>query len=301
MTPTQTIELHAADTRILVCPAVGGAIARFMFRDLDILRRAPDAAIHDKLVRQMGSYPLVPYSNRIGNGRLVVGKETYSLRPNFAPEPHAIHGFGWQRDWQVGARTPTSLELSLRHAPDMDWPFACEALQIFQLEGDALTVSLTVRNTDTRAQPVGLGFHPYFTLTPGLHLQTGWTSMWKMGEDKLPVERGPVPASADFSQLRPVEGWKIDHCFSGWDRHALLDYPTHRVVLTASEPCSNIVVYAPNDGRGFIAMEPVSNTNNAFAMAARGVTDTGMRMLAPGATFSVSMTIAVTSGRPARG
>ncbi len=301
MTNAQSHELQAADTRVLICPAIGGAIARFSIRGSEILRRASDAAIADKLVRQMASYPLVPYSNRIGNGRLVVGKESFSLRPNFAPEPHAIHGFGWQREWQVGSRSATSLELSLAHPPDADWPFSCEARQQFTLAGDTLTVALTVRNTDARAMPAGLGFHPYFTLAPGLHLQTEWQSMWKMGEDKLPLGRVPIPADADFSQLRPVEGWKIDHCFSGWKRHALLDYPTHRVVLTASEPCSNIVVYAPNDGRGFIAMEPVSNTNNAFAMAAGGVADTGTRMLAPGDAFAVTMTIAVSSNRPARG
>jgi aldose 1-epimerase len=301
MTSIPTHDLQAADTRVLICPDIGGAIARFTFRDTDILRRAPESAIAGKLVRQMGSYPLVPYSNRIGSGRLVAGKESFSLRPNFPPEPHAIHGFGWQREWRVGGRSATSLELLLAHAPDVDWPFACEARQLFTLAGDALTLALTVRNTDSRAMPAGLGFHPYFTLTPGMHLQTEWSSMWKMGDDKLPVARVPVPVDADFSQLRPVEGWKIDHCFSGWKRHALLDYPTHRVTLTASEPCSNIVVYAPNDGRGFIAMEPVSNTNNAFAMAAQGTPDTGMRTLAPGESFSVSMTIASASGRPARG
>jgi aldose 1-epimerase len=301
MTSTNTLELHAANTRVLICPDIGGAIARYTFRDTDVLRRAPDAAIADRLVRQMGCYPLVPYSNRIGDGRLVVGKEVFALRPNFSPEPHAIHGFGWQHAWRTGNHSATSLALNLVHVPDMDWPFACEASQQFRLDGDTLTVALSVRNTDARAMPVGLGFHPYFTLTPGLRLQTEWKSVWKMGEDKLPVAQVPVPADADFSQLRPVEGWKIDHCFSGWKRHALLDYPSHRVTLSASEPCSNIVVYAPNDGRGFIAMEPVSNTNNAFAMAARGVTDTGMRMLAPGETFTVSMAIAVDANRPARG
>ncbi len=301
MTNLQSHTLQTADTRVLICPAIGGAIARFSFRGIEILRRAADAAIADKLVRQMASYPLLPYSNRIGHGRLVVGKESFSLRPNFAPEAHAIHGVGWQREWRTGNRTQMSLELLLAHTPDADWPFAFEAGQLFSLTGDALTVALTVRNIDTRAMPVGLGFHPFFIITPGLHLQTEWKSMWAMGDDKLPVGRVPVPVDADFSQLRPVEGWKVDHCFSGWQRHALLDYPTHRVALTASEPCSNIVVFAPNDGRGFIAMEPVSNTNNAFAMAANGVTDTGMRMLAPGDAFTVSMTIAVSSNRPARG
>ena len=147
--------------------------------------------------------------------------------------------------------------------------------------------------------PAGLGFHPYFPLIPSTHLQTGWKGMWKMGGDSLPTELGPVPPEADFSQLRPVTGWKVDHCFTNWTRRAVLDYPTYRMQLDASEACRQIVVFAPNDGRNFIALEPVTNINNAFALAAKGVADTGIRMLATGEKLDISMTITL-SGRAAR-
>ena len=103
---------------------------------------------------------------------------------------------------------------------------------------------------------------------------------------------------ADFSQLRPVSNWKVDHCFTGWSRRAVLDYPTHRMQLDASEDCRQIVVFAPNDGRNFIALEPVTNINNAFALAAKGIKDTGMRLLAANERFEISTSITL-SGRAA--
>lgn len=292
------VQLKNSDSLVTLCPEIGGAIARFTWKGHDILRRAPDNAIAEKLVRQMGVYPLVPYSNRIAQAKLIVGEKTFSLRPNFLQEPHAIHGFGWQRGWKVVKRNADSAELNLQHMPDIDWPFACEATQVVRLSSNALHLSLAVKNKDTRAMPAGLGFHPYFPLTPGTHLQTEWRGMWQMDTDSLPTTLSPVPTEADFSQLRPVSNWKVDHCFTGWSRRAVLDYPTHRMQLDASEACRQIVVFAPNDGRNFIALEPVTNINNAFALAASGVADTGMRMLATNETFEISMTMSL-SGRAA--
>lgn len=297
---TTIVQLQRGPSQVTLCPEIGGAIARFTWNGHDILRRAPDSAVTEKQVRRMGVYPLVPYSNRIGQAKLIVGEQTFSLRPNFLQEPHAIHGFGWQRAWKVEKRSADSALLRLVHTPDADWPFACEASESIRVTENALQIALTVQNHDKRTMPAGLGFHPYFPLIPGAHLQSDWKAMWKMGADSLPTELGPVPPEADFSQLRPLAGWKVDHCFTGWSRRAILDYPTHRMQLDASEACRQIVVFAPNDGRNFIALEPVTNINNAFALEAKGVADTGTRMLLPGESFEASMSITLT-GRAARG
>jgi aldose 1-epimerase len=285
--------LQSGESEAVLCPEVGAAIARYTWRGHDILRRAPDAAISDGLVRQMGVYPMVPYSNRIGQAKLTVGDQTFLLRPNFSQEPHAVHGFGWQRSWQIANHREDLIELSLKHAPDIDWPFACEATQVAKLTPDSLTLTLSVKNTDARPMPAGLGFHPYFPLDASTRLQSAWNGVWKMGADSLPTELCPVPTEANFSESRSLGGWKVDNCFTGWNRRAILDYATHRVQITASDACRNIVVYAPNDGRNFIALEPVTNINNAFALQAQGVANTGTRMLARGESFEISMSISV--------
>ena len=81
--PVKIVQLLNGESRVTLCPEIGAAIARFTWKGHDILRPAPDKAIVEKLIRQMGSYSLVPYSNRIGQAKLIVADQTFSLRPTF--------------------------------------------------------------------------------------------------------------------------------------------------------------------------------------------------------------------------
>ena len=292
------IELQHGRGRVLVCPEIGGAIARFRWGGRDILRPVSDAAIAAGEVRQMGVFPLAPYSNRVARAQLLANGQAFALRPNFPGEPHSLHGFGWQRPWRVAAQTEQRVVLALEHQPDDDWPFACRLVQRIVLEDRILRLQLTLTNTDSRPMPAGLGFHPFFPIDDALHLQTGWQGMWQMGEDRLPTEHTAVPPRADFSSPRPVRGWVVDHCFTGWNRSAALQYARHTVLIEAGESAPNIVCFVPGDGRPFIALEPVSNINNAHALAARGVPDTGLQILQPGASFEIAMSLSV-EGNPA--
>lgn len=289
--PAGTLELAQGQCRVLVSPETGGAIARYTWRDVDILRPAPDSAIRERQVRLMACYPLVPYSNRIALARLPFAGAIHELRPNFPPERHAIHGVGWQRPWRVRRSAASGLELELEHAPGADWPFRFEAWESFTLSARGLELRLGIRNTDARAMPAGLGWHPYFPVRPELRLQAEWLGVWKMGEGSLPTEHAPVPPEFDFRIPRLAAGWKVDHCFTGWKRHATLDYADHRVELEAGEALDRIVCFAPGDGRDFVALEPVSHVNNAFTLAAAGRRDTGMRVLAPGDSWEVAIAI----------
>ena len=286
-----TLHLQHADSLVTLCPEIGGTIARFSWRGIDILRPAPETAIREGTVRQMACYPLVPYSNRIGHADLIVAGQRHRLRANAPPEPHALHGFGWQRAWQVLVHEENSAKLQLVHLPDQDWPFACEATQRVRLTDNTLHLSLAVRNTDAQPMPAGLGVHPYFPISAETCLQSSWTGMWRMNEEMLPTDFVAAPPETDFSTSRALGGWKVDNCFTGWSRLAALDYATHRVRLEASEACAQIVCFAPDDGRNFIALEPVTNVNDAFALHARGILATGIRELNPGESLEIAMSI----------
>ena len=49
----------------------------------------------------LGSFAMVPFCSRITSGRFDYRGKSVQLAPNFPPEPHAIHGFGWQSRWQI--------------------------------------------------------------------------------------------------------------------------------------------------------------------------------------------------------
>ena len=293
MTSPLSVELRNMHSVVEVCPATGGTLARFMWRGIDILRPAPAAAIAENRVRQMACYPLVPYSNRIAHAVLPMEGREFHLRANAPPEVHALHGFGWQRPWQVVEQTAHAVKLALAHAPDEDWPFACDAMQRIELLEDRLTINLSVQNIDTRDMPAGLGLHPYFPLAPEATLQATWEKMWTMDAGMLPGELIALTSDNDFHLARPVASWKVDNCFTGWSGRAVLGYATHQVLLDAGESCRNLVCFAPNDGRNFIALEPVTHVSNAFVLAARGIADTGMKILKPGQSFGISLSIQV--------
>jgi aldose 1-epimerase len=290
---TPLVQLTHGKLAATIAPEIGGAIARLKLGELDILRPTPDTAIEEKLIRQMASYPLVPYSNRIVNARLKFEGREHVLQRNFGSELHAIHGVGWRRAWQTKSSSPTHLQLTLNHEPDADWPFHLSAIQRFDLTANALRVELTLTNTGTTPMPAGMGFHPFFPRAENTTLETRWQGMWTMSEAKVPIEHRTIPADADYSKSRPIGGWRIDNCFTGWSGKAVLGYATHRTELTATRGFGHCVCFVPADNRPFIALEPVSHIVDAFNLAERGQKDTGMRVLKPGESWAESMTIRV--------
>ena len=117
-------------------------------------------------------------------------------------------------------------------------------------------------------------------------------AVWLTDETYLPTERVPCPdhwnlsAGADVD----VDGLLCDNQFEPWNRRARIVWPEENmsVALAASEGLERLVVYAPK-GEDFFCVEPVSHMTGAFNRAADGEANTGMRLLAPGESWCVSM------------
>src|SRR5689334_14668893 len=106
--PAGLVELAAGALRLRLAPRVGGAIAALHEQHgderLDWLRpaTAEDLARGDPFA--MGSFPLLPWCNRIRDsrarfaGRDIAIAATHPARPS---GKHALHGLGWLRPWRV--------------------------------------------------------------------------------------------------------------------------------------------------------------------------------------------------------
>src|SRR5207237_7439552 len=88
-------ELHAGALRLSLRPDLGGSIAGLWHRDTPILRSTEPAAL--AAARRAASYPLVPYSNRLGYRRFRWKGHDHTTQPNFDDSPHSLHGIGWLR------------------------------------------------------------------------------------------------------------------------------------------------------------------------------------------------------------
>lgn len=275
------LELRAGELRLHLRPDLGGCIAGLWLGELPVLRSVDGAALPS--VRESASYPLLPYSNRLGYRRFHWRGRDHGVRDNFPGSPHALHGLAWQRAWSVDAASDTDAELVLRHTPDEDWPFAFEARQRFVLTPQALRVELQVRNDESQPAPMGLGWHPYFPKRERSRLHAELKERWEADPTKLPTRRVAQPGiDADVAHL------EFDHCFEGWVGAARIRDEKLSVKLASS--LDRLVVYTPPH-EPYFAVEPVSHVNNAINMAEPG--QHGLRTLGPGESTTAWMTLEV--------
>ena len=298
---TDALLLAAGGALVELAPTTGGAIARFVHRDVDVLRPVSDAARADGSVRGYACYPLVPYSNRIANAQLVFEGRTHALERNFGDHPHSIHGVGWQRPWRVVAHDAASTLLAFDHTLEAEadkraWPWPFRATQQFVLAADrsgaTLSVRITISNTGATPFPFGLGFHPFFPRTAATELGFRADAAWETDATQLPTARVATPAAWRFDPPRAVDPVALDNVFTGWCGEAMLVDRARGVATTlgADSAASFLVVYVP-PARDFLAVEPVTHMTDAFNRAAGSESGTGSLTLAAGGAFSCTMRI----------
>ena len=280
------VTLRCADMLCEIKPELGGCIAGLWLAGIPVLRSTPAQDLHS--VRQSASYPLVPFSNRVGHATLQWQGTDHPLIKNYPPDPHAIHGVGWERAWTVLETSDRFALLSYEHKADASWPFDFDTSQAFKLEAGALEMSLSITNQSPVSAPVGLGWHPYFIKRPGSRVHFDATGRWEMGADQLPTHRtGSTGLDGDCAAL------EVDHCFDGWSGVVQLVDGVLNTRVASS--LSRLVVYTTPE-RDTIAIEPVSHVNDAMnRMAQTGASaqELGVCILLPGQTFSCEMRIEV--------
>jgi aldose 1-epimerase len=280
------VELRCKGMRLLANPALGGALLGLWAQGQPLLRSMPDDG--PQSVRQSAGFAMLPYSNRLGHCCFKWGGKEHQVQHNFPHGPHALHGVGWRRPWKTITRDARNLRMAYSHARDADWPFAFEAQQHIRLRPRAMELCLTVRSTDTRRQPVGLGWHPYFVRRDQSWVRAGVSGIWEKDADQLPSHVVPLEGLD-----APVSALRVDHCFEDWDGSAQIE--DERFVLGLRSDLTRLVVYTPRDG-SFFSVEPVAHVNNAIN--SRAPLQRGLVELRPGESTTAHFTLEVLTIKP---
>lgn len=271
-----TLRLTRGDFILDLAPNLGGSVTRFSLGEHDILRRA----ISDKDARDTSAFSMVPFSGRIANGCFSTNDETVQLPPNMPPEPHAIHGFGWQTAWDVKEQTSDSAVLV--HRGGKAWPWQYTATQVFQLTATGLQLTLNLQNNSEKNMPAGLGWHPYFN-RQNAKLTADTTHVWLSGDDMIPSPPVIVPEDMDLRQTRHVDELHLDYAFNVGATVQTFEWPNLKLVQTADPIFQNLIVYVPK-GENFFCVEPATHAPDAVN-AALGDDVTGLKWLAKGETL----------------
>ena len=217
----QTVLVHGAYRAEVA--AVGASLRSLTFDGRDLV--VPFEA--DSIRPVYRGAILVPWPNRVVDGRYEFDGVDYRLPLTEPDRGHALHGFlVWAR-WRVVSSTESSVILSSEVVPSDGYPFALDVRVVYSLGDDGLTTTVEATNRGAKAAPYGTAPHPYLTAGPGL--VDDWTlelpagSYLEVTEDRLiPVGTRSVESheAFDFREPKAIGDVFIDHAFTGLEREA---------------------------------------------------------------------------------
>lgn len=268
-----------------------------------------------------GGAILAPYANRI-QGRDVgvreieteIDGQTVRLPRNWGGKAvgaaqYAMHGLILATPVSHAQPSPDQVTARL-DAGDFGgrWPSRTELDFAWRLDGGALVLEVTVRNTGETPLPFGLGWHPYFAIPSGrraqarLRLPAAWRVEVDDYDQVLPTGRLLATAGSAYDFNGPdglaLGELYLDDCFTGLVREdgqvvvELID-PAARLGLRIVSPTPQVKavqVYAPPD-QAFVAIEPQFNLADPYNDIWPAGVDTGMAQIAPGQTVAYQVRV----------
>jgi aldose 1-epimerase len=248
----------------------------------------------DEVVQGGRGQQLVPWPNRIRDGRYVFNGVNQQLALTEPTRHNASHGLARHVPWRLVELLEDAVTLEVRIFPQPGWPGTLEVTITFRVGPAGLLVELAARNIGAGSLPFGYAAHPYLRVgeetVDDVALTVPADSYLVVDERLLPVE------------IRVVDGTDLDHrgggtlgsasldtAFTGMHRGAdglwrvRVERAERYAELWADGHFSWVQVFTGGPYRNWsIAVEPMTCGPDAFN---DGPTHGAMLILAPGEEF----------------
>ncbi|QXT63949.1 aldose 1-epimerase family protein [Tessaracoccus palaemonis] len=237
---------------------------------------------------------LVPWPNRIRDGRYSFDGVDYQLPITEVPRNTALHGLGDGVGWRLVKRSTDEVVLAGVIFAQAGWNAVLEVEIGHRLDpADGLIVTVTTTNIGGTRAPYGYGAHPYIQADLATAKLTHTFSRELIVDPVrlLPIELAPVSERCDFRGGRVIGDTELDTAFAGvegaWS--VTLETGDRRVEFWADGTQDWGQIYT-DPSRQAIAIEPMTCGPDAFN---DGPTHDGVIVLEPGETTSCSWGIIV--------
>ncbi len=291
-------ELSHGDQRAVVVE-VGAGLRTYAVGERDVL----DGYAADEMCASGRGQVLLPWPNRIEDGRYTFDGREHQLPLTEVAAGNAIHGLVRWSSWTVAELAEERVVLEHTLHPQPGYPFTLALRVEYSLDADGLAVRTTATNAGEAPCPFGSGMHPYFTLgTPtvdALTLTVPARTVVASGPRGLPGGAQDVEGTDyDFRRPRVLGTTQLDNTFTDLERsddgrirvQLRDDESGVEVTVWASEAYSHLQLFTGDPlsdvSRRSLAVEPMTCPPNAFR------TGEGVVRLEPGGSWTGAWGIA---------
>ncbi|MGL5824196.1 MAG: aldose 1-epimerase family protein, partial [Nocardioides sp.] len=107
---------------------------------------------------------LMPWTNRIGDGRYTFNDQTHQLPLSEPSRRNASHGLVRWVSWTTTDHTPHSATFGYRLMAQTGYPWTLDLVTHYRLGPSGLTVQQLATNRAATTAPYAAGAHPYLTV-----------------------------------------------------------------------------------------------------------------------------------------
>ena len=232
---------------------------------------------------------LFPFANRIKDGRYQFEDKTYQFDINEEKLNNALHGLVYDKTFEIVRQdtTETSASVTLVYHEKntcKGFPYTYDIYIEYTLSENTLDLNVEIKNTDTKAFPFTLGWHPYFLSTDLFNSHLIFDCNKKIEMDKRNISIGT-------SYIEHIDSLKIadqflDDCFILASKTILFSTPSYSLEMKTTEEDSFLQVYTPPLDNT-IAIEPTTGISDSFN---NGV---GLKILHPDDSYKIGWNVRI--------
>ena len=268
-------EITAAGYRAVITES-GAALRVLSYGD----RALVDGFAEDEISSGGRGQLLMPWPNRIRDGRYSFGGRDLQLALTEPKRSHASHGLARWAAWTLEEHTANSVSLVYRVMAQTGYPWTVDLHVLYDLGADGLTVTQTATNLSDEPAPYACGAHPYLAVGEGidrLELTVPARTRTLTDDRLIPTETVPVDEGHDFRAGRLIGAVELNETYGDLDRvdgvaTATLRDPDpdagHGVALWVDEKIPWLLLYSADDVPGkerrSLAVEPMTAPADAF-------------------------------------
>jgi aldose 1-epimerase len=237
---------------------------------------------------------LIPWPNRIRDGRYTFNGVTQQLPLSEPARHNASHGLARYMPWIVVEKKTDAVTNRVRIHPQPGWPGTLEAMITHRIGEDGLTVTVEATNIGGGEVPFGYGAHPYLTVGESTVDEVAVTapaaSYLEVDDRLLPSKLSPVDGTVYDLRRGPVLGSvSLDTAMTDLARDSDGRWRVKLVLgeryaeLWGDETMRWVQIFTGGPSREWsIAVEPMTCGPDGYNP---GPTHGDLKVLAPGESF----------------